>query len=289
MTLPAATVPLAWEVTAPTVNPAPVMAVLAAAWVSPTTFGTLTAAIPLETTSATADPSATLVAAAGFSLMTLPAATVLLAWEVTVPTVNPAPVMAELAAAWVSPTTFGTLTAAGPLETTSVTADPWATLVAAAGLSLITFPEATVLLDWVVTVPTVNPAPVMAELAAAWVSPTTFGTLTVVELPEPPESPPPPHAVRISAPMNAIEPIVIHLTAFVVMCAFHPVVGILKRCLFQSCANAFRTKIKIVVRAHEGDYVTRRSRDISAGKTHRSDLVAKVPLLIHRAKKREVS
>ena len=164
--------------------------------------------------------------------MTLPAATVPLAWGVTVPTVNPAPVMAAAAAAWVSPTTFGTLTGAGPLETTSVTADPWATLVAAAGFSLMTLPEATVLLDWVVTVPTVNPAPVMAELAAAWVSPTTFGTLTVVGLLEPPESPPPPQAVRISAAMIATEPFVIQSTAFVVMCSSRPIIGNLELCQF---------------------------------------------------------
>jgi hypothetical protein len=169
---------------------------------------------PLETTSATADPLATLVAAAGFSLMTLPEATVLLDWVVTVPVVNPAAVSAALAAACVSPTTFGTLTGAGPLETTSVTADPVATLVAAAGFSLMTLPEATVLLDWVVTVPTVNPAPVMAVLATAWVSPTTFGTLTEVEPLEPleplePESLPPPQAVKISAAMIATEPFTI--------------------------------------------------------------------------------
>ena len=78
MTLPAATVALACDVTVPTVNPAPVIAVLAAAWVSPTTFGTLTIAGPLETTMATAAPDVTLVPAAGFSLMTSPEATVLL-------------------------------------------------------------------------------------------------------------------------------------------------------------------------------------------------------------------
>src|SRR6202020_712280 len=123
-------------VTVPTVNPAPLMAALAAAWVSPTTFGTLTGAGPLETTSVTADPLVTVVAAAGFLLMTSPEATVLLDWLVTVPTVNPAPLMAALAAAWLSPTTFGTLTGARPLETTSVTADPLVTVVAAAGFSL---------------------------------------------------------------------------------------------------------------------------------------------------------
>jgi hypothetical protein len=55
-----------------------VIAVVAAACVSPTTFGTATIAGPEETTSATADPCATLVPAAGLSLMTSPEVTVLL-------------------------------------------------------------------------------------------------------------------------------------------------------------------------------------------------------------------
>ncbi len=41
---------------------------------------------------------------------------------------------------------------------------------------MITFPVGTVVLDWVVTVPNLNPALVMAVLAAACVKPTTFGT-----------------------------------------------------------------------------------------------------------------
>jgi hypothetical protein len=178
MTLPKATVLLEADVTVPSTKPAPVMAVVAAAWVSPTTFGTDTCPGPLETTMFTAEPTLTLVPAVGLSLITLPEATVLLEALVTVPSTKPAPVIAVVAAACVSPTTFGTDTFAGPLETTRFTADPTLTLVPAVGVSLITFPEATVLLDAVVTVPSTNPAPVMAVVAAAWVSPTTFGTDT---------------------------------------------------------------------------------------------------------------
>ena len=166
------------DVTVPSTKPAPVMAVVAAAWVSPTTFGTDTCPGPLETTMLTAEPTLTLVPAVGLSLITLPEATVPLEALVTVPSTKPAPVIAVVAAACVSPTTFGTDTFAGPLETTRFTADPTLTLVPAVGVSLITFPEATVLLDAVVTVPSTNPAPVMAVVAAAWVSPTTFGTDT---------------------------------------------------------------------------------------------------------------
>jgi hypothetical protein len=59
-----------------------------------------------------------------------------------------------------------------------LTAEPELTLVPAIGLSLMTLPDATVGLLAVVTVPTTSPAPVMAVVAAAWVSPTTLGTAT---------------------------------------------------------------------------------------------------------------
>src|SRR3989440_1575754 len=176
MTLPAATVVLDCRVTAPRVRPAPVMALVAADCVWPTTFGTATCVGPLETTRLTAEPLATFMPPGGLSLMTLPAATVLLDCRVTAPRVRPAPVMALVAAACVWPTTFGTATCVGPLETTRLTAEPLATLVPAVGLSLMTLPAATVLLDCRVTAPRVRPAPVMALVAAACVWPTTFGT-----------------------------------------------------------------------------------------------------------------
>jgi hypothetical protein len=60
----------------------------------------------------------------------------------------------------------------------------------------MTSPAATVLLDCSTTEPTVKPALVIAELAVAWVSPTTLGTLTE-PLPEPP-----PHAARVAAAIS---------------------------------------------------------------------------------------
>jgi hypothetical protein len=66
MTLPEATVPLLAVVTVPSTKPAPVIAVVAAAWVVPTTFGTAAWAGPVLTVRFTADPEATLAAAAGF-------------------------------------------------------------------------------------------------------------------------------------------------------------------------------------------------------------------------------
>src|SRR5207302_10692782 len=81
ITLPEATVVLDCCVTVPTVRPALVMALVAAACVSPTTLARGTsdrAGAPLETTRLTAEPLATLVPAAGLSLITLPEATVVL-------------------------------------------------------------------------------------------------------------------------------------------------------------------------------------------------------------------
>src|SRR5207253_9979242 len=94
ITLPEATVVLDCCVTVPTVRAAALRALVAAACVWPTTFGTATrvgAVAPLETTRLTAEALATLVPAAGLSLIPLPEATVALDRYVTVPTVRPGP------------------------------------------------------------------------------------------------------------------------------------------------------------------------------------------------------
>src|SRR3954467_2392284 len=119
MTDPAGTVVLDDCVIAPTVRPAPAIDVVAAACVSPTTFGTATCGGPDEITSATALPTLTCVAAVGVWLITDPAGTVVLDDCVIAPTVRPAVVIAAEAAACVSPTTFGTATCGGPDEITS--------------------------------------------------------------------------------------------------------------------------------------------------------------------------
>src|ERR1700739_3410823 len=164
ITLPTATVELDAVVTVPNVRPAEVIAVVAAACVLPTTFGTATCGGPLETTRLTEDPLLTCIPDVGLWLITVPEATVVLDAVVTVPNVRPAEVIAVVAAACVEPTTFGTDT---PLETTSATALPPFTDVPAVGLSLITLPTATVVLAAVVTVPSVRPAEVIVVVAAA--------------------------------------------------------------------------------------------------------------------------
>src|SRR4051794_19316884 len=178
MTEPTGTVVLDAVVMAPTVNSAPVMAALAAACVCPTTFGTATCGKPDEMTSATALPVVTCVPAAGDSLITEPAGTVVLDAVVTAPTVRFTPVIAVVAAACVWPTTFGTATCGRPDETTRATALPVVTCVPAAGGERIPEPVGTVVLDAVVTAPTVRFTPVIAVVAAACVWPTTFGTAT---------------------------------------------------------------------------------------------------------------
>ena len=65
MTDPDGTVALALLVMVPTVSPAPVSALVAAAWVWLTTEGTITGGGPVEITSATALPAATDVPAIG--------------------------------------------------------------------------------------------------------------------------------------------------------------------------------------------------------------------------------
>ena len=93
-------------VTAPSVRPAPVIAVVAAVCVEPTTFGTATD--PDDTTRSTASVLPDSVPAVGVWLITDPDGTVRLETRVTVPTVSPAATMALLAAACVTPATLGT-------------------------------------------------------------------------------------------------------------------------------------------------------------------------------------
>src|SRR6187399_2043647 len=178
ITDPAGTVVLDAVVTAPTVKPAFAIAVVAAACVRPTTLGTATCGSPVDTTSATALPVVTCVPLAGVWLITDPAGTVVLDAVVTAPTVKPAFAIAVVAAACVRPTTLGTATCGSPVDTTSATALPVVTCVPLAGVWLITDPAGTVVLDAVVTAPTVNPAFVIAVVAAACVRPTTLGTAT---------------------------------------------------------------------------------------------------------------
>src|SRR5204863_524995 len=118
---PAGTVVLDAVVIAPTVKPAVVIAVVAAACVSPTTLGTATSGGPDDTTSATALPVTTCVPAVGLSLMTEPAGTVVLDAVVMAPTVKPAVVIATVAAAWVRFTMLGTV-AGGVADTISTAA-----------------------------------------------------------------------------------------------------------------------------------------------------------------------
>src|SRR5262245_59563706 len=133
MTDPDGTVVLDAVVTAPRVRFAAVIALVAAACVRFTTFGTATIGGPDDTTSATALPDATCVPAAGLWLITDPDGTVVLDAVVTAQTVKFADVIAVVAAACVRFTTFGTATIGGPDETTSATALPTAICVPAAG------------------------------------------------------------------------------------------------------------------------------------------------------------
>src|SRR3954467_13294959 len=133
MTDPAGTVVVTCVVIVPTMRPAFVIAVVAAACVRPTTFGTATCGGPDDTTRATALPLATWVPGVGGWLVIDPAGTIVFDTVVTDPSVRPAFVIVAVAAACVRPTTFGTATCDAPDDTTSATALPLVTCVAAAG------------------------------------------------------------------------------------------------------------------------------------------------------------
>src|SRR5262245_10214645 len=110
--------------------------------------------------------------------MTSPAGMIVDELIVTAPSLRLLPVIVFVAAVCIRPTTFGTVTIEGPVDTTSATDDPGATAVPAAGDELMTDPAGTVALGAVVVDPTTRPALVIALAAAAWVMPTTLGTVT---------------------------------------------------------------------------------------------------------------
>ena len=119
ITLPDATVALLCVVTAPSVRPALVMAVVAAACVWPTTFGTRA---PSETTTATWLPGAALLPPAGDWVAIVPIGAEVLLALVTSAT-RPAALIAEVAAAWLRPTTLGTVTVTTLFTLTTTPAD----------------------------------------------------------------------------------------------------------------------------------------------------------------------
>jgi hypothetical protein len=89
--------------------------------------------------------------------------------------------MAVVASACESPNTLGTTgETAGPVEMTRETWRPGMPRVPATGVWLSTLPTGAAL-DAVVIGPTVKPALVMAVVASACVSPTTFGTVWVAD------------------------------------------------------------------------------------------------------------
>ena len=157
-------------VTIPTVSPAPVMTVCAAAWASPVTLGTFTGALPAETTKLTAVPGSTVEFAAGSWLMTVPAGTVSLCSSVTPPTTSRAPLMRDSAVARAMPTTLGTVAGCGPSDTTRFTGVSGSMLSPAGGSWLMMTPAGTVSLYASVRDPSTSSASAMADSTAvlAW-------------------------------------------------------------------------------------------------------------------------
>ena len=178
MTDPAGTVALDAVVTVPTVRPAAVIALVAAACVRPTTFGTLTGAGPDDTTRFTALPAATDVRAAGVAPLIDPAATVALERGGHRPDGQPRrrDRARRRRLRQADHVRHPDRRRAGRHDEVHRAAGG----ERRAGRRTLTDdrPAATVALDAVVTVPTVRPAVVIALVAAACVRPTTFGTVT---------------------------------------------------------------------------------------------------------------
>ncbi len=109
--------------------------------------------------------------------MTCPAGTVSLHWSMACPTTRPAPWMAACAVAWFWPVTSGTVTVQGPEDTVSCTTVPGVTWAPADGFWEMTWFAGTVLLHWLLTLPTFRPTLASAAEASDGVSPVTFGTV----------------------------------------------------------------------------------------------------------------
>src|SRR5450432_1489274 len=173
MTMPTGTVAEGCVVTAPPTRLAPLIAMFAAASVSPTTFGTSTGAGPVDTTISTALPLATVTPPSGFCEITLPAGTLGDDCDVTVPTIRPAALIALVAAAWVSPTTLGTVADAPDVETCRYTVAPPVTMALASGdcaMTPVAEGTGTRLMG-----PATSPAALIADSAAASERPTRLG------------------------------------------------------------------------------------------------------------------
>ena len=167
-------------VTVPTVKPAPVSDVVAAAWLRPTTFGTVTGGLPLETTRFIAVPTSTVRPSAGFWLITTPAGTVVLLCCVITPMVIPCSRMMLSAVCGVFTSPSGTPTSNGvivPSEITRSTREPAGSVKPERGSVETTRPIGIVGLLTVVTLPGSRPAFRIAVFAAACVRPMTFGTV----------------------------------------------------------------------------------------------------------------
>src|SRR5262249_20398974 len=183
ITLPPGTVVLIANDTE-TVKPALVSAVVAAACVWPTTFGTVTGGGPLETTSATDVPTSTVVPAAMPWLITVFGGTVVLAWNVIGAPTRPASLRALSATPCVPMSPSGRPVTSGTIVPSEITMSTrgvgvGGSVTPALGLVETTRPIGIVALLTDVTVPTTAPAFRIAVVAAACVRPMTFGMVTL--------------------------------------------------------------------------------------------------------------
>ena len=158
-----------------TLNPAACRVDCASSKLLPTTSGTWTCGLPLETTSVTDEPLSTFWPSVGLTEITRPSSTVSefsSRSEACSPTFCNRPRAEET----VRPTTCGTATCWGPAETVSVTVEPFFAFVPPVGSWPMTWPAGCSAVFW--TVSRWKPSWRSLASALAWSAPTTVGTAT---------------------------------------------------------------------------------------------------------------
>ena len=155
-------------------SPAPLIVATAFCCVWPTTFGTATFALPLETPIVTAEPGGAFFPAGGFCATTVPGACFETTW--TMCGVSFAACSFLMASAADRPTTFGTATPSGPVETVSFTFAPAGSSVSPGGSWRTTVSFACFVCVFRITEPSFRRR--SSATAACCFIPTTDGTVT---------------------------------------------------------------------------------------------------------------
>jgi hypothetical protein len=172
------------SVTADGTRPSLPSSALAASWVRPRSWGTVTFGGACAIVNVTVEPSAALPDT-GDCASTVPGADADV-WWIGLPTTNLSCCNSSLASVNCSPTTFGTATLGGPAEIVTTTREPCAPVAPPVGTVEITVFFA-IIVDGCLTGETWKPAACSCRVAAAAFRPTTLGTWRAAGVPGPVE------------------------------------------------------------------------------------------------------